>query len=465
MANGMTGNLDELFIEVLGKRNGWLGGDGDGWERGPYWLDGALPIGYLVQDNNLIKKVNHWVEWTLNNQRPDGYIGPIPFEKKPKWEKGLQKDRRRDWWPKMVMLKILKQHYMATGDQRVINCLTQYFQFQLQELPLTPLGEWSYWANRRGADNLYIVYWLYNITGDRFLLELGDLLYEQTHPYTDLFLNTDKVRRFRFSAASDYAFHCVNLAQGIKTPIIRYQGDHDPRHLTAIKKAFEDIREVHGQLHGLYGADEGMHGTVLTTGSELCTAVEMMYSLEKMLEITGDLDFADRLETVAFNVLPTQISDDFQTRQYFQQANQVMITKLTRNFNQEYDGRNIVFGLKSGYTCCTTNMHQGWPKFTQHLWMASSDGGLAALVYAPSEVTTTLADNCEITIKQSTNYPFDDRIQFDFITKSPVAFPFHLRIPHWCNNASLKINGEEVVVKRKGRNFDLSCIRSKCIRT
>ncbi len=34
MADGMTGNLDEIYPEVVGPRNGWLGGDGDGWERG-----------------------------------------------------------------------------------------------------------------------------------------------------------------------------------------------------------------------------------------------------------------------------------------------------------------------------------------------------------------------------------------------------------------------------------------------
>ena len=38
MAAGMTGSLDEIYPEVVGSRNGWLGGDGDGWERGPYWI-------------------------------------------------------------------------------------------------------------------------------------------------------------------------------------------------------------------------------------------------------------------------------------------------------------------------------------------------------------------------------------------------------------------------------------------
>ena len=453
MASGMTGHLDELYPEVVGERNGWLGGDGDGWERGPYWIDGLLPLGHLLQDEKLINKANRWVEWTLQNQRDDGYVGPIPFETKPQPEPGLQKDRRDDWWPKMVMLKVLQQHYMATGDPRVIDCLTRYFKYQLANLPERPLGYISYWGNRRGADNLMVVLWLYNITGDAFLLDLGKIIEEQTHPYSEIFLEREKVKRMRFSGESEYAFHCVNLAQGIKAPVIQYQADGDKTHLQAVANAFADIEEAHGQPHGLYGGDEGMHGPVLTQGSELCTAVEMMFSLEKMLEITGNLEFADRLEMVAFNALPTQVSDDYLTRQYYQQANQVMCTEAKRNFIQENRGQRIVFGLLTGYPCCTCNLHQGWPKFTQHLWMASADKGLAALVYAPSEVTTRVAGGRAVTITESTNYPFSDEIQFSFSMKSGIHFPLHLRVPEWCESPSLILNGKEVDFERDGNRL------------
>jgi hypothetical protein len=450
MASGMTGHLDELYPEVVGPRNGWLGGDGDGWERGPYWIDGALPLAHLIDDEELLRKVNRWVEWTLANQRADGYIGPQPFPTAPKPEPGLQRGRRRDWWPKMVMLKVLQQHYMATGDQRVIDCLSRYFRFQADQLPRTPLNHWAYWGNRRGADNLMVVYWLYNITGEPFLLELGNLIHEQTHPYTDIFLEREKVKRFRFSGASDDAFHCVNLAQGMKAPIIRYQADSDSRHLRAVQYALGDIEEAHGQPHGLYGGDEGMHGTVLTQGSELCAAIEMMFSLEKMLEITGALDFADRLEMVAFNVLPTQVSDDYLTRQYYQQANQVACTIGKRNFIQESKGERIVYGLLNGYPCCTCNLHQGWPKFTQHLWMASSDGGLAALTYAPCRVVAEVGEGHTVGITESTAYPFEDAVRFRVETEYEVTFPLHLRVPAWCETASFAVNGEEVEPTRQG---------------
>ncbi|UHG94161.1 beta-L-arabinofuranosidase domain-containing protein [Spirosoma oryzicola] len=432
--NGATGNLDKLYPLVMNERNGWLGGDGDQWERGPYWIDGLLPLAYMLDDQELINKTKPWVEWAINSQQPDGYFGP---SKDYSSEPGLQRDNSRDWWPKMVMLKILKQYYSATNDKRVINLMTNYFKYQLKELPKKPLDHWTYWARYRGGDNLMVVYWLYSITGDKFLLDLGDLIHKQTFDYTNAFLHTDMLSK-------PGSIHCVNLAQGIKAPLIYYQNHPEKKYLDATKKGFADLRKYNGMAHGLYGGDEALHGNNPTQGSELCSAVEMMFSLESMLAITGDISFADHLEKIAFNALPAQISDDFMTRQYFQQANQVMATRQVRNFGDNHGGTDVCFGLLSGYPCCTSNMHQGWPKFTQNLWYTTADKGIAALVYAPSEVKTTVANGINVTINEETNYPFEERIKFALITDKAVksvSFPFHLRIPEWCTKASIKING------------------------
>ena len=442
MARGMTGHLDELYPQVLGPRNGWLGGDGDGWERGPYWIDGLVPLGHILKDETLLAKAHRWIEWTLTHQAEDGYIGPVPFETPPKQEPGLQRGRRRDWWPKMVMLKVLQQHFMATGDERVIGVLTRYFRYQLKELPKTPLGHWSFWGNRRGGDNLLVVYWLYNVTGDKFLLELGDLIARQTHPYTEVFLERGDIslQRYQKGLPNAVPFHCVNLAQGIKQPIVRYQAHPDEKYLRAVKKGFADLEKFHGQANGMYGGDEGLHGRMPTQGSEFCSCIELMFSLEKMLEITGDVEFADRLEKIAFNVLPTQTTDDFQTRQYFQQVNQVACTYSIHNFF-DHTNDGVVYGLLTGYPCCTCNLHQGWPKLTQHLWLGTADHGLAALVYAPSQVTAKVANGKQVSIIEETDYPFGSTIRFKFKTESEVAFPFSLRIPGWCQLATVMVNG------------------------
>lgn len=447
MRNGMTGNLDALYEKVMGPRNGWLGGDGDVWERGPYWIDGLIPLAYILNDKALIDKAKPWVEWALNSQLESGYFGPYT-DREP--ESGLQRGNARDWWPKMVVLKFLQQYYSATGDQRVIPFMTRYFQYQLRELKKTPLGYWTHWGHDRGADNLMVVYWLYNITGEKFLLDLGNLLNEQTYPWKEVFLKGDLL-------SSLFSLHCVNLGQGLKAPIIYFQYSQQEDDILSVKKALSDIKKFHGWPNGLFGGDEMLHTGNPTQGSELCTAVETMFSMEKMLEITGDVQFADHLERVAFNALPTQVTDEFDARQYYQQLNQVMVTRTDRNFVTAYNGTALTFGILTGYPCCTANLHQGWPKFTQHLWMATTDRGAAALVYSPSKVSMRVANNVGIEFTEDTYYPFDERIRFQIkITDrkvSSVEFPFHLRIPAWTSNAVVKVNGETYKTIEKGNTI------------
>ena len=218
----------------------------------------------------------------------------------------------------------------------------------------------------------------------------------------------------------------------------------------AVKKAADDIRRGIGLPTGLWGGDELLRFGAPTTGSELCTAVEMMYSLEEMLEITGDVQWADYLERVAYNALPTQITDDYSARQYYQQTNQVAVTREWREFSTPHDDTDVLFGTLTGYACCTSNLHQGWPKFIQNLWYATADNGIAALVYAPSSVRANVAGGLPVEITEETGYPFDETIRFrvsfpDGRTKK-AFFPFHLRVPAWSGQPSVRLNGKEIAI-------------------
>ena len=365
MASGMTGNLDSIYPEVVGERNGWLGGDGDGWERGPYWIDGLLPLAYLLDDDTLKAKAQRWVDWTIDNQTEDGYIGPVPFDEEPDYEPGLQRGQRRDWWPKMVMLKILQQYYNATQDERVIETLTRYFKYQLKELPNRPLDADTFWANRRGGDNLQVLHWLYNITGDDFLLELAKIVEEQTFPWADVFTNAPPEKSpplYTFMRIKGYPFdsteigsinladmgsiHTVNLAQGLKQPALQYQASGDKKYIDALKKGIADIKKYHGQPQGMYGGDEPLHGTNPVQGVEFCSISEELFSLETIVKITGDMQFADLLERIVYNALPAQASDDFSSRQYFQAANQVDLrADVGASFEtHNHKGTDFVYG-------------------------------------------------------------------------------------------------------------------------
>lgn len=444
---GLTGHLDEYY-SLMGDRNGWLGGDGDKWERGPYWIDGLIPLAYIMDDKALQAKAQRWVEWALSSQQEDGFFGPA--EDLPN-EPGLQRENARDWWPRMVVLKFMQQYYDATSDERVLTFMDKYFRYQLKTLPSKPLGNWTYWGSERGADNLYIVYWLYSQTGEKYLLELGDLIAQQTADWKGRLTDGKTLNTI-------YSLHCVNVAQGIKAPVIRYQATKDPSDLSCIDKGYEDIRHFLGWPNGMYGGDEALHSNDPTQGSEFCSAVELMFSLEKMIEITGRTDWADWLERVTFNALPTQASDDFMTRQYYQQANQVNITRQKRNFITDHGGADLCYGILTGYPCCTSNMHQGWPKFTRDLWFASEDGGLAAMYYSPCQVTAKVADGATVRITEGGNYPFSETLTFDVevLDRASAEFPLRFRVPGWCEMARLSVNGSIIGLYAGGETAFIS---------
>lgn len=418
---GLTGHLDRLFDDV-GPGSAWLGGDGEDWERGPYYVRGATALAYATGDAGMIAKVGPWIEWSINSQREDGYFGPSRRTTKTHQGEGFN-----DWWPRMIMLQVMQMHHEATGDPRVIPFMARFFAYQRNELPARPLKSWSY---RRGGDNSDSVYWLYNRTGDKALLELADLLIGQTYDWTGDFLKDQAINS-----------HVVNLAQGYKQPGIRYQQSKDACHREAVFKGLENAFKYHGRIDGMHSGDEAEAGRSSVRGTELCAVTEFMHSLETLLKILGEPALADRLERVAFNALPAMIAPDWKGHQYFSQPNQVLCTREPHGFETDH-GDDLTFGVLAGYPCCATNMHMGWPMLAHHLWLATADDGLAAVVYGPCEVTAKVAGGGEVTIIEETDYPFKEQISFTILPRGEVWFPLVLRIPGWCDKATIRINGK-----------------------
>jgi DUF1680 family protein len=447
MRDGTTGHLDEVYTK-LKNDNGWLGGKGDGWEETPYWLDGAVPLAYLIDDTVLKTKVLKYINWTIEHQRPSGYFGPIT---KAERDSGAvitlaNCEKGEDWWPKMVMLKALQQYYTATNDPRVIKFMTAYFQYELKALNKCPINKWSDWAESRGSENILVAQWLYEKTKDKSLLQLADLLDKKCYAWSKWFGE----RNWVINAAANQndsnwmRRHGVNVAMALKAPALNYQRTHNPMYLASLKTGFNDIMTLHGLPAGMFSADEDLHGNLPTQGTELCAVVESMFSLEEIISITGDTHYMDALERIAFNALPTQTTDDYNNKQYFQVANQVEIARGVFDFSLPF-GRemNNVLGMRSGYTCCLANMHQGWTKYAQHLWYKTQNEGLASLVYGPNHLNTTVGkNNAAISINEVTDYPFSDEIGFEIAAKNAVQFPWQLRIPKWCASATISINGK-----------------------
>jgi hypothetical protein len=420
-AAGLTGKLEELWPDV-GPDSAWLGGSGEDWERGPYFVDGLVPLAHLTGDAGLLAKAGRWVEAMIASSGADGQFGPRSND---------------DWWPRMVALKGLTQHHAATGDARVPDVMRRYFRYHLDHAKERPLRDWG---RARGADELLSIAWLHERTGDADLLELWDLIASQTADWGSWLQRPPSGS----TAAWDHMTHVVNVAMGLKTPaLMALRGDNEEQ-LRLFDEGWANLLREHGQVHGMFSGDEWLAGTDASRGVELCAVVEAMFTFEQAIRIFGMAPHADVLERLAYNLLPATISADMTSHQYHQQANQVLCTVAQRNWTQADDDCTI-FGLEPNFGCCTANLHQGWPKLIRSMWMGTREGGLAAVVWGPCEVDHEV-DGRPVRIRVETSYPFEETVRLTITTPERLVMPLKLRIPRWCSEPEVCIDGARLEV-------------------
>jgi DUF1680 family protein len=205
------------------------------------------------------------------------------------------------------------------------------------------------------------------------------------------------------------ATHGVNNGQALKTAPVWSLITNEDSDRAGFRQMLGALDQYHGMPNGMFSCDEHLAGRNPSQGTELCTVVETMFSLEQSLAILGDPQIGDRLEQIAFNALPGTFTDDMWAHQYNQEPNQVEVSLHRKPWTTDGPESNI-FGLEPNFGCCTANFHQGWPKFAASLWMASHDDGLAAVAFSPCEVRTSVR-NVAVVIREDTEYPFQNTIR------------------------------------------------------
>lgn len=424
-ADGLSGHLGEVFPD-LGPESAWLGGKGEDWELGPYYLDGLTPLAYLLNDSRLKAIVSKWMNWTLTNLGSDGWIGP-------------KTDHKDQWWPRAVMLKVLAQYAEASKDPRVEPAMARYFLLLRNRLEGSPL---TMWAKFRWGEHLVPLIWFTERNPCPLFTDIISQVHSQGYNWSDHFTYFTIENKVRYSL--NLATHVVNHAMAVKYPALWGLFSGAQEDLDGSVRAIDMLTRFHGCATGAFTGDEHLAGLSPAQGTELCSVVEYMFSLETLTSFFGGTAFADRMESLAFNNLPGALSADMWVHQYHQQANQVLCTVEKRDWTHNIDDlvqdEPNIFGLSPMYKCCTGNFNQGFPKYVSHMWMGTPDDGFAAIAYGPSEVTQTISST-RITIEEQTDYPFSGGIELRIKSSGPVEFPLHLRIPGWAEGAEVRVNG------------------------
>lgn len=435
--DGLTGHLGEISAWLEKENNAWLTTGGDhGWEEVPYWLKGYSDLAYILDDKKMLAETKTWIEAIFASQKPDGSFGPVNM-----------RGDKPELWAQMIVLSTLQTYYEYSGDERVIKLMTDYFKWQLT-IPDDKLLE-DYWENSRGGDNLYSVLWLYNRTGDKFLLDLAHKLHRNTADWCQ--------------PTSLPNWHNVNIAECFREPATYYMLTDDKKMLHASYNVQSLIRRTFGQMPGgMFGGDENSRMGYIDPrqGVETCGMVEQMASDEIMLRFTGDPYWAENCEDVAFNTYPAATMPDFKALRYITAPN--MVQSDSENHHPGIDNRGPFLSMNPfSSRCCQHNHAQGWPYYSENLVYATPDNGAAVVMYAACTAEMKVADNKKITIKEETNYPFDENITLT-IAKGKAEFPLYLRIPSWTKDAEVYVNGEkQAVAPVSGKYYRISRVWSK----
>lgn len=425
--DSLGGNLHKFWPDIKNSR--WIGGDCEGWERVPYWLDGLIPLAYLTEDEELKKTAGQYIDAILKRQEDDGWICPCKAEERSRY----------DMWALLLILKVLVEYQEASGDERIEEAIYRALGSLSRHIDTFLLFDW---AAARWYEGLISVYWLYERRPERWIYDLAVKLRVQGMDYQQLIKHwpyTGKTKRGNWSQMS----HVVNYAMAVKSLPLYSRVSYLAEDLNFAEEMVEQLFRYHGTASGVFTGDECLAGQEPIQGTELCSVVEFMYSLEQLLQLTGEPKWADMLEYTAFNALPATFSEDMWTHQYDQLVNQAECSVLEKeqiHFTTN-DGESHIFGLEPNYGCCTANFGQGWPKFARSAFMKTRKG-IASVLLVPSQVKTEIQGS-EVTVTLKTEYPFQDSLRYDIRVSSPVKFELKIRIPAFAVNPA--VNGETVL--------------------
>ncbi|MCL2544814.1 MAG: glycoside hydrolase family 127 protein [Clostridia bacterium] len=425
-AEALRGALADRWPD-LADGGAWRAPSEADWPLDAALLAAALPLGYLLGDAAWIGASRRRIEWALQAQREDGCLPPA-------------EDSDEAWCARAGLMQVLQQHYAATADRRVLAHMLRYCKHALERLGEWPLGIKS---AARASALLQPALWLYRVTEKKFLLELARALQAQSVDWT-AFCHTmpykkqlpwESVRRGRLNGDPYHIqvyqqTHAMNLAMGLKTPGLIAQFTGGIKHAEAFDVGYAKLMRHHGLANGLFSGEDLLGGASPSQGT-MCAAIsELMSTLESLLISLGTASHGDVLEKLAFNALPAAYSADMRAWQRVQPPNQTGIASSGR--------RAFTSALNDADLAA---LHHGFPRFAASLWMASKDGGLAAMSYAPCSVRAR-AGGGTVRIDVQTAYPFDGSVTLRVHVREALAFPLHLRIPAWAEGATATV-GEE----------------------
>jgi hypothetical protein len=468
--DGMAGNLQK-FRPTYGSGT-WVtknGNDGAG-EMSANWLDGYVRMAYLSGVESAKKKADTFVKDVLKAQERDGYIGNYLATNR-------YKRMGRELFNESRINVALLAYYELTGDKKILEAVEKAVRLTMSKYtpenrPYTFVeGDSGFRKNKGGSYDVNdlvdegdaaptkqnsinghvlmfvdVCEWLYRLTGDRTYVSYAAFLYNDYSSSPDVHPDEIKLKNL-LNPEAPYEGHGAHIAEQLRVPLfLAYSDGSDPYPQAASNAYMKLMRYI--VPSGAMASDEGVHNfsPVPSQGYEYCATTELATSLESAMGKTGSMKYADMIERLVFNAGQGARTPDGKMIAYLSASTLLAaVEKLKLGENHNSGGRfQYSPAHQVGGSCCSANAVKLMPYYVSSMWMKTTgDGGLAALLFGPSQVNTTVKE-IPVTIDEETEYPFSDSITFRITAGKPVQFPLRIRIPAWAGDVKVEAEGASV---------------------
>ncbi|KAJ7686648.1 hypothetical protein B0H17DRAFT_1071405 [Mycena rosella] len=428
-ADGLAGHLRDFDAYVNGSI--WVEGGSIEYsemhESAPY-CNGMVSLAFQLQDQRLLGQVREFLDWTLDHQGDDGWIGPEPFV--------ANATIPRIVWPRYLVLMGLIQYAEADPTQapRILDAMHKFMSlvnsiWKSNQQGDPSLGFQFDYQYVRWEELVYSLQWFYLDQEDE-LIETMQLVRDSGFSWKNDWFTPET-----FPQVATTVFHGVNTAEALKSEALAYRFTGDPTDKQNTIDRLDMLYQYHGRASGTFSADEHIAGLNPSRGTELCAVVEQIFSLALIYQQFGNNSVADRVEKIAYNALPAGILPDWSAHQYDQQVNQIWAQVMDPPPWGNNGPNSNVFGFEPNYPCCTVNHPQAYPKFWSHAFFA--DPSTNAVIHAflgPFSFTSTLANTNQVQVTVDTLYPFGNALTYTISATKP--FSFKIRVPTWAQNST-----------------------------
>lgn len=410
---------------------------GENWwryEQTAYYTDGILKLGYLLGDSLMIARGENGVSYTLEHATPEGLLGSEDVWAGKRWR----------MWPQAVFFRSMKSVYEMTGNELIPSALEKYYlNYDAAEI-----------GDGRNICNIEGMLWTYAKTGNHELLELAVEAYE-TGKYELMPSVLEK--------GDPIVIHGVTFCEMHKLPALLYAYTGEQRYLELAGMAEDNLVGNNMLPDGVPTSAEWVKGHDVMAAHETCNVSDFTWGQGYHLMADGKGYHADMIERAVFNAGPGAVTKDFKALQYFSCVNQFNVTGES-DHNEYRKGLTWMAYRPTHETeCCAGNVHRFMPNYVQRMWMTDRQGGLVAALYGPSKV-----EFGSMTVSQTSEYPFEDELRFEF-SGGASKFPFTFRIPSWCKEYDVYLNGREfsvdadpgefATIERRWKNGDVLTLK------